>query len=60
MLNGCMALDFSADPIVIEQPESKYAQETEYKCRRCGKSFSERMPTARRVNANECIFDKGE
>jgi formylmethanofuran dehydrogenase subunit E len=43
----------SADPIVIEQPESKYESNTEYRCQRCGESFSSPWLT-QDVDSNTC------
>lgn len=45
IIPGCMIYDLANEPEIIEQPDSKYMDAIEYKCKRCGHSFSERYPT---------------
>lgn len=51
----CMVLDIDHGVQPIEQPESLYAEAREWKCERCGKSFSEPHPTSMR---GTCVFDR--
>lgn len=46
-----------AVPEPIQQPDSIYVQSPEWKCGRCGKSFSEPYPT-RRYGVESCPFDE--
>lgn len=46
----------AADPIVITQPESKFATNDEYRCRRCGESFSSPHLTVDVIDG--CPFDR--